>query len=44
MFANDISDTGLISKLYKEVIKLNIRKLYAGPVVKTVLSLPRALV
>ena len=26
MFANDISDKGLISKLYKEISKLNIQK------------------
>ena len=44
IFANDISNKRLISKIYKEFIKVNIRKLYAGPVVRTVLSLPRALV
>ena len=26
IFANDISDTGLVSKIYKEFIKLNIQK------------------
>ena len=35
IFANYISNKRLISKIYKELIKLNIREFPGGPMVRT---------